>query len=405
MKMNRLILMVFALLAFPAATLLAQETNTPVARPPMQAAKGPGGNDYAYTYSESRLIGNGASGALVFMPKGVMSEQGKLPVVVFLHGWGIVNSSPYGAWIDHIVRRRTIVIFPFYQDSLATPPALMTDNALLAVQTVFANLNKSGPFPDTDHVAYVGHGMGGVIAVNLAALARDSNLPEPRAVLSVAPGKTDSQDRAKMIPLANMSSLPPNMLLVTMAGSEDSEIGDRDARRIIGDSNVIKPDRKMMVVVRSDSHGSPALSADYLAPAGPDARLDSSQAREINDDSTVKGNSEEAKRLRDQIIARQMATQREAIMQQQTAGFGRNAESRRAARAAQAELKAPDFSDATVNALDWYGYWKTLDLVMDAAFSGKTIVDLAADPALTDMGRWSDGTPVKPLKIIRAIAE
>jgi hypothetical protein len=50
--------------------------------------------------------------------------------------------------------------------------------------------------------------------------------------------------------------------------------------------------------------------------------------------------------------------------------------------------------DAT-DALDWLAYWRTFDALMDSAFLAKK---LAVDP---DMGRWSDSTPVKPLKVER----
>jgi hypothetical protein len=47
--------------------------------------------------------------------------------------------------------------------------------------------------------------------------------------------------------------------------------------------------------------------------------------------------------------------------------------------------------------LDWFGYWKTIELTAAAAFAGKDGQALRNDPALTDMGRWSDGWPVKRL--------
>ena len=47
------------------------------------------------------------------------------------------------------------------------------------------------------------------------------------------------------------------------------------------------------------------------------------------------------------------------------------------------------------DAVDWFGYWKTFDALMDVTFSGKK---LAVDPS---MGAWSDGTPVAPMKVER----
>jgi len=47
------------------------------------------------------------------------------------------------------------------------------------------------------------------------------------------------------------------------------------------------------------------------------------------------------------------------------------------------------------DALDWLGLWRTFDVLMDEAFSGKP---LTVD---SGMGAWSDGTPVTPMKIER----
>ena len=58
-------------------------------------------------------------------------------------------------------------------------------------------------------------------------------------------------------------------------------------------------------------------------------------------------------------------------------------------------LSPISWSRVATDALDWLGYWRTFDALMDAAFSGKP---LAVDPS---MGVWSDGVPVAPLKVER----
>jgi hypothetical protein len=65
------------------------------------------------------------------------------------------------------------------------------------------------------------------------------------------------------------------------------------------------------------------------------------------------------------------------------------------------ELAADHFSpignsSQGVDALDWYGYWKWFDALIDAAFYG-THRDYALGdtPQQRDMGSWSDGTAVK----------
>ncbi len=53
-----------------------------------------------------------------------------------------------------------------------------------------------------------------------------------------------------------------------------------------------------------------------------------------------------------------------------------------------------------INALDFYGTWKLLDALTDAAFNGKNReYALGNTPQQRFMGLWSDGVPVKELKV------
>jgi pimeloyl-ACP methyl ester carboxylesterase len=58
-------------------------------------------------------------------------------------------------------------------------------------------------------------------------------------------------------------------------------------------------------------------------------------------------------------------------------------------------LSPVSWTPEATDAIDWLGYWRMLDGLMSAAFAGR---NCTVDP---DMGNWSDGTPVKPLKIER----
>jgi hypothetical protein len=53
-----------------------------------------------------------------------------------------------------------------------------------------------------------------------------------------------------------------------------------------------------------------------------------------------------------------------------------------------------------INALDYYGTWKLFDALTDAAFNGKNReYALGNTPQQRFMGVWSDGVPVKELKV------
>jgi dienelactone hydrolase len=390
---------------FNSIPAFAQDDETSASSLPSPPSRAPDYN-YIYTYSETRLLGKGNTAAVIVTPKGITASQEKLPVVIFLHAWGAMDPAPYGAWIDHIVRNNAIVIYPLYQNNLTAEPSTMSENAFAGVQAALATLNKTGPFPDPDRIAIVGHSMGGVIAANLAAMSKDSTVPSPKVLLSIEPGKTESLLKETLIPLNNMGQLPSNMLLVTMAGEDDTLVGQHDARRIIAEASGIGHDRKMMLVVHSDDHGSPPISADQIAPLAPDQSFDMSQIHEVNDDSVDKRMTGQNAKMQ---LQQRRATQFRAGINNGagfiTDRFQAARDARMANRRSGNEPFAPDLTAGQIDSLDWYAYWKTLDLLMQAGFGGKTADDLAADPALTDMGKWSDGTPVRPMEVVRTSAD
>lgn len=51
------------------------------------------------------------------------------------------------------------------------------------------------------------------------------------------------------------------------------------------------------------------------------------------------------------------------------------------------------------NALNYFGYWRLLDALCEAGFSGKTIEAAVGPGNELPMGQWSDGVPVKPMLV------
>ena len=111
--------------------------------PPPQPAHGPGGSDYSHAGIVTSAQ-QGAQGWRVFTPSEPVPASA--PVVVFCHGWGALDSKNYQAWINHLVRRGNIVIWPNYQDSLLTPAAQFLPNAIAGVRSALATLrDQRGP--------------------------------------------------------------------------------------------------------------------------------------------------------------------------------------------------------------------------------------------------------------------
>jgi acetyl esterase/lipase len=277
------------------------------------------------------------------------------PVVIFLHGWGGTNPLYYGAWIDHIVKRGNIVVFPRYQSSILTARADFTPNTIAALKDAFKRLQdeRGHVRPDLMRVATVGHSLGGVLAANVAALASESGLPRVRAVMSVEPGITRSPGN---IPMSDLKKIESDTLLLAVAGDRDTLVEDYDAKRIYYESTRVSADNKDFIRMLTDERGQPELIASHRAPTAPDKDYDN-------------GEGDLSARL-------------------SRAGSGTIDSQRRS--------ESPRIP--AINALDYYGTWKLFDALCDAAFFAKNRqFALGNTPQQRFMGKWSDGVPVKEL--------
>ncbi|MFP4027844.1 MAG: alpha/beta hydrolase family protein [Candidatus Brocadiia bacterium] len=338
---------------------------------PSQPESGPGGTEYAHKDVKRYRYGKGGQEYWIFEPADPAPDRA--PVVVFNHGWTAMNPKIYGAWIDHIVRRGNVVIYPRYQANLATPPGKFTPNAIQAVKDAVRRLQK-----EKDHVrpvsgkfAVVGHSVGGLLSANIAALASESGLPRPKAVMCVQPGKSWGPRRI-VVPLEDLSKISAATLLLTIAGDKDGVVRDVDAKRIYRRANRIPARNKDFVLMRSDGHGRPPLEANHLAPVAADERYDS------GDGLLGGGGGVRRGKLRDRIRERRK----------------KNKEGERSPiidRAAGGD---------SVDALDYYGTWRLFDALCRAAFEGKNRESALGDTAgQRFMGRWSDGEAVKELVV------
>jgi acetyl esterase/lipase len=273
--------------------------------------------------------------------------------VIFLHGWGGTNPLYYGAWIDHIVKRGNIVVFPRYQANILTRREDFIPNTLEAVKAALQRLQteRGHVRPDLTKVATVGHSLGGVLSASVAALAKESGLPIVRAVMSVEPGLT--RDPAN-VPMPDLKKIESDTLLLSIAGDRDTLVEDYDAKRIYYESTRVSADNKDFVTLVTDERGSPTLVANHRAPTAPDHEYDNGEG-----DLTARRGSN-------------------GSVEPQTES-----------------LRTP-----TVNALDYYGLWKLFDALCDAAFYKKSReFALGNTPQQRFMGKWSDGVPVKELII------
>ncbi|MCP8466628.1 alpha/beta hydrolase fold domain-containing protein [Pseudomonas sp. ZM23] len=339
--------------------LLSPLSRAELALPPPQPLQGPGGSSYSHADVRQWHFNVGGNEYWVFTPDRPQPESA--PLVVFTHGWSVMQPDLYRAWIEHIVRRGAILVYPRYQATLKTPAADFLPNAANAVRSAVTDLRagKLGVRPELQHAAYLGHSAGGLIASGLAASWQRLEIPRPAALMAVEPGRS-SGPRWREVPLEPLSGIPVGTLLLAVCGDEDERVACDDARRIYNESTQVAARDKDLLLLRSDRHGSPPLLANHAAPTAP--RFD---PRYPPSDSSS------------WLLNRVQERVRQRLKQGQ-----------------------PNIHNAlATDAMDWFGTWKLFDALCDAAFYGQDRdYALGGTPAQLSMGRWNDGTPVKPIQ-------
>ena len=228
--------------------------------PPGQPASGPGGSDYPHAQVvRSNHPGQVPAQSYILYEPGEPTPQ-SAPVVVFLQGFGPVIAESYQGWIDHIVKKGSIVIFPAYTASGEIPESSrdLTENALTAVEAALKELQRGQHVrPERDHFALVGHSCGGVIAANIAALAASRKLPTPSALMPTSAGCNT--------PPEDYSQIPASIRMVIML-PESGVAGNAFSKYLWDHTPQIPLENKDYLILRSDFHGRPALIADHNTP-------------------------------------------------------------------------------------------------------------------------------------------
>ncbi len=264
--MNRLgayltLLILVMIIRLTAVTLSLAMQN----QKPNQPFSGPGGANYLYSEVNVTTYGKGQHQYWIFEPDSNTTISA--PVIVFMHGWGATTPTFYSAWIDHLLKKGNIVIYPRYQQDLTTPSDNFTPNSIRAVKKALKEFQTGNHVrPHLDKFAIVGHSVGGLLSVNIASLADSQGFPQHLALFVVEPGKSRSSSGTTGPVLENFTQIPPSTLLLTMAGDQDNWLGDQDARNIIRETIQIPQENKDFVIMNSDNHGYPLITADHFFP-------------------------------------------------------------------------------------------------------------------------------------------
>jgi acetyl esterase/lipase len=197
-----------------------------------------------------------------------------MPLVIFFHGYTAIEPEIFRPWIDHIVGRGAIVVYPYYQkvDDLILPEFI--DNSVVAVRDALDELAMPGHVAvDLSRVGVVGHSVGAVLTADYAAIAAKEGLPIPTVMMPVEPGGcVDCNELGQNpgVPLKDFSLIPSTVRAYIITGNADDFVGDVGAKHIWNGMTAVPSTQRDYVIVNSDYHGAPPLFADHGFPvAGP----------------------------------------------------------------------------------------------------------------------------------------
>lgn len=217
--------------------------------PPDQPSSGPGGTEYSHRIVIKTRYKWGARQYWIFEPFWPKPESA--PLIIFNHGWSAMHPVIYRPWINHIVKKGNIVIYPRYQAGLVRGFKDFTTNAINAVKDAIETLNKGWHVrPELDKFAILGHSLGGGITANMAALAVDEGLPIPKAIMPVQPYIAPSSS-------AEFSKISNETLMLVIVGEDDTVVGNGSAKIIFQNTTQIPLSQKDFVIQVTDSYGSP----------------------------------------------------------------------------------------------------------------------------------------------------
>lgn len=264
--------------ASPAPSPTASpDTNRPAA--PEPPVSGPGSEaDLAYPQARLERVEQGNLAWWQVLPEGeVLVGPGggeSLRLLVFVPASGPADPSQptaYLSWLEHLARAGNRVILPDYA-APGLPPTAWSLRVRRIAQAALAEPSAPGtPALDPDGMAWVGHGVGAVLAANAAAHWFEDGLPVPRVLLAAMP-----RDPEDLLELLALRRLPADLRLLILAAAADPGRDPALERALWERSAQLPMDWRERLVLVGDAHGLPVLGAGFeeAYTQAPHGRLD-----------------------------------------------------------------------------------------------------------------------------------
>ncbi len=315
--------------------------SSPMAQPniisqPSQPMNGPGGMEYIHDEVDYQDYGKKQDGYWLFQPKAPVPKEA--PVVVFLHGYSAYNPMVYGAFIEHLVRKGNVVIFPRYQKTILIPSTnYFVPNSVTAIKNALKKLEGEGYVNAKEgEMYYVGHSFGGAISAHIMTDFENLGVPKPKAGLLICPGVGPFTKTIK----ENYEEIPSDLNLVIITAEKDYVVGDGFAHRVFATAE--NTPNRIWFKHFTDEYGSPNVTSDHL-----------------------------------EVYAKNKAYD-----------TGDHGYSYKRARSSK------------IDVIDYNVYWRAIDALIEASDEQPELI-FGPGHEFRNIGNWSDGTPIKPLAMLK----
>jgi pimeloyl-ACP methyl ester carboxylesterase len=243
----------------------AQEATpaAPLATTP-QPTTGPGSSEALFggvTAIEQTPAGQSQADYWLFVPTDPLPGTTNVgSLIIFIGGSGTSNADGYHAWIEHLVQRGAVVIFPLYEQGPSDAETAWQQTLLDDVRGALETLEQEGVPVDPTRVAVVGHSIGAEMALVYAASAAAAGLPVPTAVMSIVPGCHSFEVGCVGVDLGAIPATT-RLLLVTV-GRAFYPTGQ--VERIWAELGSVPLENRDLVRLATDRHARPGLFAEHL---------------------------------------------------------------------------------------------------------------------------------------------
>ena len=251
-------------------------------------------------------------------------------VIVFLHGYGGYNPMIYGQWIRHLVRQGNVVIYPRYQKNMTTPsPKKFSENVVVAIQEALIQMQTP------KHVQPIADNLCIVGHSYGGTIAADITVNWNTYHIPEPKGVflcAPGTGPFKAGILESYTDMPKDLNLLILLHENDYVVGDKLGVKIF-ETATNTPNRNL---IRQSADGANGISAGHNESYAVDTTFDSGV---------------------------------------------RNFTAKRALRISQ------------TNAVDYYGYWKLFDALIDCTRTGKSrAIAFGNTPAQRSLGQLEEKT-------------